>query len=65
MEETARGVRALTKAEALVVALIPCVPAGFETYETPRIGAVEATYVPTQVGVDAPMGIEGTMMTTT
>ena len=65
MEETTRGVRAPTKAEALAAALIPYAWAGFETCETPRIGVVEAACVPILVGVDVPVGIGGTIATAT
>lgn len=63
MEEAAIGVRAPAKGKALAAALIPCEPAGFETYETPGIGAVEATSVSTLAGVETSVEIGGITVT--
>ena len=62
MEETARGVWALAKAEALEATLIPYILPGFETCEAPEIGVVEAACVPMLAGVDASIGIGGTVV---
>ena len=64
MEEIARGVQAPTKAKALVATLIPYELAGFETYETPKRGTVEAARIPMLAGADTPVGIGGTAVIT-
>ncbi len=62
MEEAARGVRNLAKVEALAIALIPYVPAGCETCETPGVVPLYAA-CETLAGIDALVGIGGTAAT--